>query len=68
MASELHGRQDKIIRGPMFSGCDAKDVGNPLKAKTNLACVSSRSVNKRIAKNTSVNAEPKVQVFQSVLL
>lgn len=67
MASELLGRQDKILRGPMWSGLPHDEVGKPLYAKANVACVNSRLVNQRIAENFLVSTKPEIQVSKIIM-
>ena len=62
MSSELQGRQDRILRGPMWSGCALKDRGVPIKARVNVACVSGRTLNTHQAQNTMFSSDPVIQV------
>ena len=50
--NQLDGRQDRILRGPMWSGCPPDDINSPLKAKVNVASVSQRTLQKRTEKST----------------
>ena len=61
MACELLGRQSRILRGPMWSGCESQLVNKPLAARVNVACVSNRLVNKRLASSEQFSTEPILQ-------
>lgn len=63
MAAELTGSQDRILRGPGWSGCCKKDVGIPTKGRFNIAAVNTRTTNKRLAAATTFSTEPYIQVF-----
>ena len=62
MAAELTGTQDMLLRGPAWSGCLKGDVGHPLKGRFNVAAVSTRTTNKRLALDASFSTEPVIQV------
>lgn len=31
LATEMHGREERLLRGPMWSGCQTEDIGKPDK-------------------------------------
>jgi hypothetical protein len=46
LGEELLGRQERLLRGPMWSGCCKEDIGNPLKVsnyvyETTVRCVAA---------------------------
>ena len=51
----------------MWSGMDKGDVGKPLKARVNVACVNSRLVNERIAENMQILTKPEIQVHNAAV-
>lgn len=62
MAAELTGTQDLILRGPAWIGCAKEDIGKPLAGHFNVAAVSTRTTNKRIAIASSFSTKPVLQV------
>lgn len=65
MAIELRGRQDRLLRGPMWSGQPKQDWGDPSKARANIACVSQKSVAARLAKDDDFSTDPVIQVHDN---
>jgi len=55
------GKFKRLFRGPMWSSCEQKDIGIPQKARVNVACISTRTQNKRNQQST-FTGKPGVQV------
>ena len=62
MSNELQGHQDRILRGPMWSGCPPGDVNNPLKAQVNVASVGSATLQRRSSASADYTTTSIIQV------
>ena len=62
MATVLQGHQDRLLRGPMWSGCKPLEMFTPETAKVNIAAVSSKLVNERLAIKSDISTSTDIQV------
>ncbi|XP_021363619.1 uncharacterized protein LOC110456903 isoform X1 [Mizuhopecten yessoensis] len=58
--AEFEDRLGRLIRGPMWSGLPSSDVGDPLKARVNLAAMSKRTTQRRTS-TSEFTTTPKIQ-------
>ncbi|XP_048587841.1 uncharacterized protein LOC125570328 isoform X1 [Nematostella vectensis] len=54
------GKFKRLFRGPMWNGCDKKDIGDPSKAKPNIPCRSKQAQLNAIAKS-DFSSKPEIQ-------
>lgn len=62
MAAELTGSQNRIFRGPAWSGQNTQQYNDPLAARVNVACLSTQTVSLHLAQLSSISTEPVIQV------
>ncbi|XP_061170730.1 uncharacterized protein LOC133180178 [Saccostrea echinata] len=58
--AEFDDRLGRVLRGPMWSGQSSDCVGDPLKARVNLAAVSKSTINRRTASSDFTDT-PSIQ-------
>ncbi|XP_071126583.1 uncharacterized protein [Mytilus edulis] len=58
--AEFEDRLGRLIRGPMWSSLPSSDVGDPLKARVNIAAVSKRTIQRRTS-TSEFTTTPKIQ-------
>lgn len=68
MAAELSGAQNCILRGPGWSGQDPQARFDPLDARINVACVSTKTTNRKLSSSFECSTEPVIQVSKLAIL